>query len=102
MTRQQLVNLLYGEKSPKNLVDLTYELRQYLSQELVLGLNFRQSPAEDPTQDGEYLVHHMTYGWCLYGFTVKDRWGNDDTILNKKGEECCKVTLWTDLSFLED
>jgi hypothetical protein len=84
VTKSTLVNLLYRENQD------TPELREYLK-----TLKFKER-TEPPTKTGEYLIRHLVYGWCLYGFTVKDEWGADDHVIDKNGNEYHKVRTWAE------
>ena len=91
MTRQELVELLYQEPQPLMLI-----------KDKVLNLTEIESCTKKlPDKDGEYLIYHTTYGWCLYGFTVGDKWGTDDEVVRRDGTKMNKVSQWASLEFLE-
>lgn len=87
LTRIQLSQLLYQETQP--LHDIEKLTKLYNCKD------------ELPNKDGEYLIYHTKYGYCTYGFTVKDQWGCDDLIVNKDGSKYNKVTHWGKLDFIK-
>lgn len=81
MTRRDLVLLLYKE------IQDSIEISHALS-----GMKMHERKVDgNPTKAGDYLVYHQRYQFCLYGFSEKHGWGDDD-----------KVTHWLELDFLED
>lgn len=91
MNRQELIKLLYQNPQP------TKEITSTVIDKMATFLCTK----ELPTEDGEYLVYHSTYGWCVYGFTVKDQWGFDNQATYKDGSTFNKVIEWGSLKFLE-
>lgn len=90
MTYLDLTRLLYKEDAPKEVTDV--------HPNIVLHECFK----DDPKENGTYLVYHLVYGWCLYGFTIKYRWGQDDLGQDASGSPVYKVRCWASLEFLED
>lgn len=91
MTRRQLVELLYQDPQPDSLIK-----EQVLSKTEVISCKDKL-----PDIEGDYLIYHTTYGWCLYGYTAKHRWGTDDEIIRRDGSKLNKVVEWASLKFLE-
>lgn len=91
MTRRELVELLYQRPQP------TAEIKDRVLDKL--ELHFCKDKL--PTESKDYLIYHTVYGWCLYGFTVKDHWGDDDLVIRKDGSRFNKVVEWASLDFLE-
>lgn len=91
MSREELVKLLYQDPQPmKEIQD------KVLSKIETFSRRDRM-----PDKDGDYLVHHLVYGWCLYGFTTKDLWGMDDEVVRNDGSKYYKIVEWGKLDFLK-
>lgn len=96
MTYNQLIQTLYTVHCPVTSEDLCR----------VTGYKhkFNKYPDTHPTANGDYLVYHLVYGWCIYGYVDIYEWGADDMHLDsrQRGQWFHKVQLWTELNFLED
>jgi hypothetical protein len=95
VTYNQLCQILYKEDAPVSAIDLGKAIPD-------VTLKFYKYPNTKPTRDGNYLVFHAIYGWCIYGFVTKHCWGYDDEYLDEKKEIKHKIQLWGELDFLED
>jgi hypothetical protein len=99
VTHRQLIEALYTEHAPKTVE----ELCTLTGVKHIFNKTEGQYKNNYPETDGNYLVYHLVYGLCVYGFTVKDKWGDDDLHFDpRRGTWHHKVAMWTTLDFLED
>jgi hypothetical protein len=91
MTRQNLVELIH-----RNPLQDSLELKEYLK-----TLSIKDCDKELPKKTGEYLVYHIVYGWCLFGFVVGHNWGGDDLVETKTGHYR-RVRHWAELILEEE